>query len=246
MKFAWDPKKAAANPANHRVSFEGTTDADEILPEYDFSNAVRVSASGTGRAAQKKRGEGAGLGLSMVYGIVKQSGGGIAVKSAVGKGSTFRVYLPATTAVADDTDEAPPAPPAGRGNEAVLVVEDNDAVRGFVVQALRDVGYQVTDSGSPLHTLDALAGGDTAYDLLLTDVVLPGIDGYELARRAAAARPSMKVLYMSGYADNPSLREEASPSRSAGGPFEPSRAGSRAGPCRHPGWSAGRRPPQRR
>jgi two-component system cell cycle sensor histidine kinase/response regulator CckA len=117
--------------------------------------------------------------------------------------------LPATTAVADDTDEAPPAPPADRGNEAVLVVEDNDAVRGFVVQALRDVGYQVTDSGSPLHTLDAPAGGDTAYDLLLTDVILPGIDGYELARRAAATRPSMKVLYMSGDADNPLLREEA-------------------------------------
>jgi two-component system, cell cycle sensor histidine kinase and response regulator CckA len=119
------------------------------------------------------------------------------------------VYLPATRAVADDTDVAPPTLPAGHGNETVLVVEDNDAVRGFVVQALRDAGYQVTDSGSPLHMLRTLAADDTAYDLLLTDVVLPGIDGYELARRAAATRPSLKILYMSGYADNPSLREEA-------------------------------------
>ncbi len=217
-----------AMPAGGRLVIEtsnvsfgpGAVPADAELTPGDY---VTVAVSDTGEGipdeikdhlfepffTTKARGGGAGLGLSMVYGIVRQSGGGISVTSALGRGSTFRVYLPATTAVPDAADEAPSQPPAGRGNETVLVVEDNDGVRRFVVRALRDAGYQVTDSGNPLDTLAALTANDAVYDLLLTDVVLPAIDGYELARRAAAVRPAMRVLYMSGYADNQSLREEA-------------------------------------
>ena len=145
----------------------------------------------------------------MVYGIVKQSGGGIVVESAVGRGSTFRVYLPATSAGARSPRSRRRRTGMAAGSGAVLVVEDNDSVRGFVVQVLREAGYRVSDAARPALVLDLLTRDAPPFDLLLTDIVLPGFDGYELARRAVGLRPLMKVLYMSGYADNPNLREKA-------------------------------------
>jgi CheY-like chemotaxis protein len=157
----------------------------------------------------KEMGKGTGLGLSMVYGIVRQSGGAIGVESAVAEGSTFRIYMPATEALATESLKPAVELAAGTGNESILVVEDNDAVRGFVAQILRDSGYRVTDAATPLSALAMLAAGGPTFDLLLTDIVLPEMDGYELARQAAAARPALRLLYMSGYADNPKLREDA-------------------------------------
>ncbi len=128
----------------------------------------------------------------------------------MGQGSTFRVYLPATEALAAEPEQTDLAASTGRGNESMLVVEDNDAVRGFVTQTLRDAGYRVTDAEQALVGAgDASTAADAAFDLLLTDIVLPEMDGYELARQASAARPALRVLYMSGYADNPKLREDA-------------------------------------
>ena len=156
----------------------------------------------------KESGKGTGLGLSMVYGIVKQSGGAITVESVAGEGTTFRVYLPVSAG--EQPKEAEPAPVLpSAGGESLLVVEDNGAVRNFVTEALRSAGYQVFDAENAESALDLLSISADAVDLLLTDIVLPKMDGYELARLAVAARPSLKVLYMSGYADNPKLRDAA-------------------------------------
>ncbi|MBP1636970.1 MAG: Blue-light-activated protein, partial [Acidobacteria bacterium] len=190
------------------------------LPPGDYV-VVSVKDSGEGMSPEvmehlfepffttKETGKGSGLGLSMVYGIVRQSGGGIVVESAVGEGSTFRVYLPAFAAPAVEQAESQPAPGSNRGSESVLVVEDNEAVRSFVLESLRDAGYRVTDAASPGPALERLKAAGSSFDLLLTDLVLPETDGYELASLATAARPGLRVVYMTGYSDNPKIREEA-------------------------------------
>jgi signal transduction histidine kinase/ActR/RegA family two-component response regulator len=157
----------------------------------------------------KASGKGTGLGLSTVYGIVAQSGGTITVESAVGAGSTFRVYLPAATMDEEAMEKAAQPSVPRAGGESLLVVEDNPAVRNFVIEALRGAGYEVTDADSAERALQLLAARNAAFDLLLTDVILPKMDGHDLARQAKAQRPTLRVLYMSGYVDNPRLREAA-------------------------------------
>jgi PAS domain S-box-containing protein len=146
----------------------------------------------------KDRGRGTGLGLAAVYGTVKQLGGYIAVESELGRGSTFTSYLPRTEDAAERVVAPLRSVPVGA--ETILLVEDESGVRSFVKAALQRFGYRVVEAESAEAALHLLEGLDTPVDLLLTDVVLPGIDGRELSRRVIAQKPDIRVLFMSGYA----------------------------------------------
>ncbi len=149
----------------------------------------------------KEVGKGTGLGLSTVYGIIKQSGGYIWVYSELGIGSTFKVYLPAVDSPADLPCSSSHQP-ARRGSETVLLVEDEDGVRALMRQVLHKHGYNVLESRHGGEALLMCERHHGKIDLLLTDVVLEQMSGRELAERLLKVRPEMKVLYVSGYADD--------------------------------------------
>ncbi len=146
----------------------------------------------------KAAGEGTGLGLATVFGVVKQSGGGIYVYSEPGRGSTFKIYLPAATAEADGRGSAP-EPAAEQGTETIMVVEDDDGVRALVKLMLEANGYEVFAVGDA-ESAERLCTERTV-DLLLTDVVMPEVSGSQLAERLRGLAPSMRILFMSGYSD---------------------------------------------
>ncbi|MCL5884099.1 MAG: ATP-binding protein [Deltaproteobacteria bacterium] len=146
----------------------------------------------------KESGKGTGLGLATVYGIVKQSKGYIWVYSEPGKGTTFRIYLPRADEPAERT--APVRIAAARGgSETVLAVEDDAALRKLVREILDSAGYTVLEARDPAEALDIASGHPGPIHLLLADVVLPGMNGRELAGRLRSVRPGLRVLYMSGY-----------------------------------------------
>jgi len=150
----------------------------------------------------KETGKGTGLGLATVYGIVKQSGGYIWVHSEVGKGTTFKIYLPRTEVEFEEAEAGRTRVDALQGTETLLLVEDEDSVRELVRNVLREKGYRVLEAsrGEEALELSELYAG--RIDLLVTDVVMPQMSGRELARRLVNSRPQIKVLYISGYADN--------------------------------------------
>ncbi|MBX3156061.1 MAG: PAS domain S-box protein [Deltaproteobacteria bacterium] len=158
----------------------------------------------------KPVGKGTGLGLSTVFGIVAQSEGAIAVYSEVGRGTTFRVYLPCVDAAAPAAVAEPAARPAPlRGSETVLVVEDDARLRSAVGRQLRSFGYRMIEAHDAQRALEIAASYGGAIDLVLTDLVMPGMDGRTLAARIGAARPATKVLYMSGYTEHAAVKNTA-------------------------------------
>lgn len=188
---------------------------DEAFPDTHLEvkpgDYVRISITDTGVGipadvldrvfepffTTKEKGKGTGLGLSMVFGFVKQSNGHISVYSEVGLGTTIHLYLPCSgdevAATAENTRQV-----VEGGNEIVLMVEDNDLVRQFGQELLRSLGYQVLTASDGASALEMLRD-QNEIQLLFTDVVMPGMGGPDLARRALALRPGLKVLYASGY-----------------------------------------------
>ncbi|WP_441259663.1 CHASE3 domain-containing protein [Bradyrhizobium sp. 521_C7_N1_3] len=173
---------------------------------------LAVSDTGTGMTADiqqkafepffttKEVGKGSGLGLSMVYGFVKQSGGHIKIYSEEGHGTTIKLYLPPGDGMTDAA--APVAPQAEGGAETIFVVEDDTLVRNFVTAQLQSLGYDTVAAPDSRAALDMIDGGQD-FDLLFTDVVIPGgMSGRELAEEVAKRRPGVRVLYTSGYTDN--------------------------------------------
>jgi len=147
----------------------------------------------------KELGKGTGLGLSMVYGIVKQSGGYIWVYSEPGRGTSFKIYFPLVDAPVESLSAEESQASGGQGNETILLVEDDEQVRDLSSEALSASGYKVLVAETPLVAITICRSNSAHIDLLLTDVVMPGIGGRELAIQVTAILPGVKVLYMSGY-----------------------------------------------
>ena len=190
----------------------------DVVPPGDYV-AIELTDSGVGITGEnlakifepfyttKKIGEGTGLGLSTVYGIIKQTGGFIIPESRVGEGTTFRIYFPRHVPVAEE----PAGVTVAAGDQArrvrdltgkgvVLLVEDEAPVRRFASRALENKGYTVLQAGSAEEALDLLGDHEGTIDLVITDVVMPGMDGPSLVAIAQNRRPGMKVIFISGHA----------------------------------------------
>jgi PAS domain S-box-containing protein len=212
-----------AMPTGGKVTIEATNIyADEdycrINPELSPGQYVLISVSDTGSGmpadvlshafepffTTKELGQGTGLGLSQVYGFVKQSGGHVKIYSEVGQGTTIKIYLPRYTSrreIADVEKEQQESPGQGE-QEVILIVEDDDDLRAYLAEALRGLGYLVVVARHAQAALPMLQQGSVRIDLLLTDVVMPGMNGRELGRKAQELRPDLRVLYMTGYSRN--------------------------------------------
>jgi PAS domain S-box-containing protein len=217
-----------AMPSGGRLTIEtANVDLDvgcaEWQPEMIAGPYVRLALSDTGTGMDeetrshvfepffttKDASRGTGLGLSTVFGIVKQSGGHIRLESELGSGAAFKIYLPRIA----DTDVRPAqreeSPASRRGWETVLVVEDQVEVRRLASRVLTGQGYRVLDAGEAYEALSICARYPDPIHLTVTDVILPGMTGLDLARRLKQVRPEMKILYMSGYTDNVVVTQNA-------------------------------------
>ena len=217
-----------AMPGGGRLTISSTnvTDSDEYarihldLDSWSFVK-LEVADIGIGMSAEvkdrvfepffttKEVGKGTGLGLSTCYGIIRQSGGHITVESEHGGGSTFAIYLPVT----DETNPAASKPadlePMPRGQETVLLVEDELSIRGMISIVLRELGYTVIEAANGEEALEIYNSADSdQIDLLLTDVVMPLLGGKELAVQVKQRNPDTKVLYTSGYLDENTIGSE--------------------------------------
>jgi CheY-like chemotaxis protein len=155
----------------------------------------------------KEPGKGTGLGLATVHGIVEQSGGHIFVSSEPGIGTSFRIYLPRVDGPAPE-ERQPAAGLADGGSETILLVEDHDAVRRLAALVLEDRGYRVLAAAGGAEALDVLERSRGAVDLLVTDVVMPGMSSLEMVERARSSHPGLKVLFMSGYTDDAMIHQK--------------------------------------
>ena len=196
------------------------TEALNAIPGDDFV-VISVEDTGTGMPEEvkskifepffttKEQGKGTGLGLATVYGIVQQTGGHLTVESTVGKGTAFKIYLPAAGPITEaeleaaaEKPKAPARPPsdlAGQGN--ILFVEDETSVRGIAAKSLRKKGYQVTEAEDGEEALELLEGAETPFDLMISDVVMPGMDGPALLKAGRKLLGDERIVFISGYAE---------------------------------------------
>ena len=209
-----------AMPAGGKLTIEtGNTFLDESYSAKDAEvlsgqyAVVAVSDTGSGMPKEtlarafepfyttKEVGRGTGLGLSMVYGFVKQSGGHVTIYSEVGQGTTVKLYFPRYIGAGAPAGPEEKLAPAASNGEVVLAVEDNDAVRAYSVMSLTELGYQVLEARDAEAAL-AILESDQPIDLLFSDVVLPGMSGRALVDRALELRPGLRVLFTTGYSRN--------------------------------------------
>ena len=206
--------------ANETAAADATV-GSAIMPAGDY---VRIEVADTGIGIPKEHlgkifdpffttkpvGQGTGLGLATVYGIVKQTGGFITVDSEVGKGTTFRIFLPRhridQSAAAAEPERT--APRDVTGQDTILLVEDEEAVRSFAARALRMRGYNVLEASGGEEALEIVRSATAPIDLLVTDVVMPNMDGPTLVRAVKRIRPEMAVIFMSGYAEEAFRRND--------------------------------------
>ncbi|MBI1328796.1 MAG: response regulator [Alphaproteobacteria bacterium] len=207
---------AVANESTNAPAALGTA----IMPAGDYVR-IEVRDTGTGIAKEhigkifdpffttKPVGQGTGLGLATVYGIVKQTGGFITVDSDIGKGTVFRIFLPrhrGETAVVTETERATPRDITGQ--DTILLVEDEEAVRSFAARALKLRGYNVLEASGGEEALEIVKKSGAPIHLLITDVVMPNMDGPTLVRHVKRLRPEMAVIFMSGYAEEAFRRND--------------------------------------
>jgi two-component system cell cycle sensor histidine kinase/response regulator CckA len=209
----------AISTANDCVS-EATPLGSGVMPAGDY---VRIDVRDSGVGIPKEHvgkifdpffttkpvGQGTGLGLATVYGIVKQTGGFITVDSEVGKGTVFRIYLPRYKGDSLQIAEPERAPPRDiTGQDTILLVEDEEAVRSFAARALKLRGYRVLEAAGGEEALELVRRHEGAIHLLITDVVMPNMDGPTLVRALKRLRPDMAVIFMSGYAEEAFRRHD--------------------------------------
>jgi CheY-like chemotaxis protein len=173
---------------------------------------LTVADAGTGMDAEvqshifepffttKEMGKGTGLGLATVYGVIKQSGGYIFVESEPGRGAQFKIFLPRVEGSAIELEPAAPSQKT-HGSRTILIAEDEAALRKLTRNTLKHLGYAVLGASNGTEAIEIASRCNSHIDLLLTDVVMPGMSGRELAQRLASTRPDMKILYMTGYTD---------------------------------------------
>lgn len=206
-----------AMPRGGTLTIE-TSEADTANPP-GRGVVLSVKDTGCGMTAEVKAhifepffttkgpGKGTGLGLATIYGVVEQSGGRIEVESEPGRGSCFRIYLPRAGVLRPTLPSHNGTRPAAEGSETVLVVEDEDSVRSLTTLVLRQAGYQVLEACDGTSALHTAAGHEGVIDLLVTDVVMPGLGGRVVAEKLLQERPDLRVLYLSGYTDDAVVRE---------------------------------------
>jgi PAS domain S-box-containing protein len=207
-----DGGKLTIETANAHLSRQYAATHAEVAPGSYVVIAVTDTGCGMGKETlarvfdpfftTKEVGKGTGLGLSMVYGFVKQSGGHIKIYSEENEGTTVKIYLPRVMSGAVEEDAAQPLADRGRRDQSILVVEDDDDVRAYTVEILRELGYRVLEAHDGAAALRLLERREQPLDLLFTDVVMPAMSGRELADRARQIQPDLKVLYTSGYTRN--------------------------------------------
>jgi signal transduction histidine kinase len=202
-----------AMPRGGTLSMTTANVSNELLEEVAARECVLVSISDTGTGMSpevmkrafdpffttKEFGRGTGLGLSMVFGVVHQSGGTVRLRSQAGNGTTVLIYLPRATGTCASPNGAGSSAVRPRGDARLLVVDDDDAVREMTVESLREFGYSTVEADSGEAALTLLKG-EECCDLVVMDAVMPGLSGQETARLARRARPGLKVLFLSGYA----------------------------------------------
>jgi CheY-like chemotaxis protein len=211
-----------AMPSGGKLTLEAANifaDADYVRMNPEATEgqyvAICVTDSGAGMAKDvvgrafepffttKDAGQGTGLGLSQVYGFVKQSGGYVKIYSEVGQGTTIKMYFPRLTQPHEEAEPIDDVPTAeAEASETVLLVEDDPDLRSYLGEMLRELKYRVIVTPNAQAALHVLIDDERRIDLLLTDVIMPGMNGRELGRRAKVLRPGMPVLYMTGYSRN--------------------------------------------